>query len=123
MVPVEGMQCGLSCVARILTAPHHHSHPALRKMQIDSQQEVYFAYALWDWLSATPTLSVLRVLDIRLYPHDAEDLRNLFAFIRRSECAVEELKLTMGDRSDDYVNLGINIYYFRYFVLLTEYLP
>jgi hypothetical protein len=102
---------------------HPHNRPALRKMQIDSEQEGYFAFALWDWLSATPTLSVLRVLDIRLYPHDAEDLRDLFAFMGRSECAVEELKLTMGDWSDDHVNLGMNVYHFRYFVLLTEYLP
>jgi hypothetical protein len=69
---------------------------ALRDIEIDSDMINYFACALWGWFAASPTLSVLRVLDIRLMYFDEKDLRSLFDFLSHAECMVEKADIKIG---------------------------
>jgi hypothetical protein len=69
---------------------------ALRDIEIDSDMINYFACALWGWFTASPTLSVLRVLDIRLMYFDEKDLRSLFDFLSHAECMVEKVDIKIG---------------------------
>jgi hypothetical protein len=75
----------------------HRPHSlALRDIEIDSDMISYFACALWGWFAASPTLSVLRVLDIRLMYFDEKDLRSLFDFLSHAECMVEKVDIKIG---------------------------
>jgi hypothetical protein len=69
---------------------------ALVEVEINSDQDNYFASLLWSWLMLSPTLYAIRILDVRLDTLDEFDLHALFIFLSRPECLAEQLKLTMN---------------------------
>jgi hypothetical protein len=70
---------------------------ALVEAEFKSDQATgnYFGSHLWHWLSLSPTLSTIRQLRISLDSFSDDGLLPLLAFVNRSECLVEEFKLSM----------------------------
>jgi hypothetical protein len=77
--------------------PTYRPHAlALRKMEIDSDFRCCFAWHLWGWITVSPTLSTLRVLEARIGSFEEDDLRSLFKIVNHPDCALEKLNLWIG---------------------------